>query len=639
MIIAIIITSIILIISITFFIFQRESEAYVKINFIDFNENNFYDKVSLTLEKNKKPKITKITKKYIIFNIFGFKNKEILCSEINIINSTLKISKSFKIKIYKNCTNIINIEINNKNLIYYNSEIIFYCGDSATNINIDNLEYCSHNLKNRKRLIICNFNEVKLSKILKNNSNNNIDLQNKALKIIKSNYNQLLLINIYITKNKTNILIFKDEEEEKSLIIPTYEEKKFFENFYLEIYNNMHNINNLIKICQNYKKKLIFKKKIFNINISNLDDEDNINIYFSFINQGIDFLLENEIIKKDSLSDYYFILGYMLFYAYIYKKTLESTYVEKFFENMQKAIKRKYPFIDLLKIGVSYITFSINEIFTSLNLNFTNELGKNSPYYNGFNFFKDIILDLNEDSDLLFIYLQINSGCGLDLIKKEKCFKLSMISVDDIKSHIIQNIPKYFYTYFSNEGKYFYTDSITQVMIFNDSKIFDYISKNAEKNDIMNVAIGMFHESDNFKYQIHTDIDGIGSSINSINKKLEIIKKFPNNNEYMGEKVNFIDYFLFNSKNDLIVIDLICSLRSYELMDKNYFIRNLTFLNIKANDIVTKNQENNIEKGNERKDKNNNQLQIISDLSEFERSFINDPEFKRLEEIGCDIDY
>ena len=620
--------------------FHKKPEASVKINFVDFVQNNFYDNISLTIENNKKPKISKITKNSIVFNILGFKNKKILSIELNLISSIIEsASKRFKIKIYKNCTNIINIKINNRNEIYYNSEFIFYCEDPAANINLGNLEFCSHNTKNRKRLFICNFNEAELTQIINDNSNNDIPLQIRARDIIRSKNNQLLLINIYLGINKANISIFEDEE--KSLIIPTKEEKKMFENFYFNIYNNMKNMNNQKKICEAFKKNLVEeKKKIFNINISNLDDKVNIDNYFSFINQGINCLLENEIISKNSLSDYYFILGYMLFYFYIYKKQLEDTFVQNFFMNMYNAYIRQYPVIDLIRIGVSYIIFSINDI-NSLNLQFTRELENHSHYYKGFKFFKDIILDLNEDSDLIFIYLQINSGCGLDLIRNEKCFKLSMISVDDIKFHIIENIPKYFYTYFSNKEKYFATDSRTQVMIFNESKIFDYTSDKAEKNNPMNITIGMFHESGHLKYHTNTDIGGTRSPLNCINKRFEFVTKYHYDNIERGESGKFVDYFLYNSTNDLIAIDLICSLRSNELMNKNNFTGNLTVLNQKANDIIKKNQGNNIENNNENNnDVNNNGLHIISDLSsEFQRSFTNDPEYKRLEEFGCDIDY
>ena len=88
--------------------------------------------------------------------------------------------------------------------------------------------------------MIYNANESELTKIIKDN-NSNKNLRKNALKIIKKNHNKLLLINIYIDENKNNILIFT--EEEKSLIIPSKEEKALFKKFYYEIKNNVYNSN------------------------------------------------------------------------------------------------------------------------------------------------------------------------------------------------------------------------------------------------------------------------------------------------------------------------------------------------------------------------------------------------------------
>jgi len=119
-----------------------------------------------------------------------------------------------------------------------------------------------------------------LTKLIKDN-NKNGSMKNKAFEIIKNNYNKLLLINIYIDENKNNILIFV--EEEKSWIIQTKEEIKLFKKLYYEIKNNIYS-HNIDKICEKYKEELI-KKKLFKQEITNLDDYENINIYFSFIGQ------------------------------------------------------------------------------------------------------------------------------------------------------------------------------------------------------------------------------------------------------------------------------------------------------------------------------------------------------------------
>ena len=138
--IAIIIVLIIGIISFSWiylkFYLYRKPEAFIKIIFVDFKENNYFDTILLTIKKTKYIKKFKIKQKYITINVLGFKNKGVLKGELSIINSRNKLEKNFKIKVYKNSTNTINIKINNDNPIYYNSEIIFFCQNSNKLLNL-----------------------------------------------------------------------------------------------------------------------------------------------------------------------------------------------------------------------------------------------------------------------------------------------------------------------------------------------------------------------------------------------------------------------------------------------------------------------------------------------------------------------
>ena len=408
--IIVIITSIGILFCFKFINFKNpETEAKIKINFIDFQKINFYDSFSLIFKEIKSYKKLKITENGFILYIFGFKGKEILKGELILINSVEKLEKNFKIKIYKNSNNIINIKINNISKNFYNSEIIFYNIGVKKTIKVDDFEFCTHNSKNRKRLLLYNVDEIELSKIIKDNIKDK-DLENKALKTIKNKTNKLLLLNIYISDEKSNILIFL--EEEKSLIIPTKEEKKFFENYYRQIYTYKLDQDKIVSIAKKYKVLLVQNKTIFGKQITNLDDDKNKNIYFSFINQGINCILENNLISEYSQSDYYFILGYILLYAYFYTNDYYSNFVDNFFSKMERIKRKNYSYVDFMKIAISFTIFSTNKIENML-IHFSDELRKDSPYKNGFEFFKDIILDLKEDSDLnLYIFKLI-----LDMVK------------------------------------------------------------------------------------------------------------------------------------------------------------------------------------------------------------------------------
>ena len=235
--------------------------------------------------------------------------------------------------------------------------------------------------------------------------------------------------------------------------------------------------------------------------------------------------------------------------------------------------------------------------------------------------------------------MQINSGCGLELLSEERCYKLSMISVEDIKSHIIENIPKYFYIYSSNDEDYIGTDARTQVMIFNEKKIFDTKSNKRKENNIMNITIGMFHESGNEKFHMNSEVGGDRSPVNCVNKTFDFTKKKNWNDPERGESGKFIDHFLYNSNNDEVSIKLISSLRSNELMKKSYFVNDLKELNKAANDIVPNDSKKNNQGLNiDKKDTEINNVSTLS--SKFGiKTRLNNEEFTRLNDVGGDVYY
>ena len=94
---------------------NKNPEAYIKIKFVDFTTNNFYDAFSLYIDKKVIFKRRKIKEKSLIINVLGFRNRDILDGKLMIINSTNNKTKEFIIKIYNKKTNVINININNTN--------------------------------------------------------------------------------------------------------------------------------------------------------------------------------------------------------------------------------------------------------------------------------------------------------------------------------------------------------------------------------------------------------------------------------------------------------------------------------------------------------------------------------------------
>ena len=580
-------------------------EAFLKINFIDYQDINFYSEISLKI-KDKTIKKLRIDKKSSILGIYGFKNIEILKGELILSNRTLGQKKKFSITLYRNIINILNININNISKDYYDSEIIFYLEKAEQIIELKGLEYNNHNQKYRQRLLIYNTNENMIKDIILQNNINEED-KKKAISIIEKNNNKLLLFNIYLGINKNTILIFLDSE--KPLIVPSKEEKNLFQNFYREMYSNKEFQTNLTYICEKYKRILINKGFIFGQRITNLDNDKDSDIVFSVLNQGLNSLFYNNIISKNSLSDFEFILGNVLFFYYIDQKGINASLVKNFFDIMIESNKRISSYPDLIRIGVSYIIFRKNKK-DNLTIMFTEKLEMNNYYKNGFEFFKNIINDLNEDSDLIFIYLQINSGYGLELMNNETCFKLSMIPVETVKEHIIETIPKYFYVYDSDKDEYISTDSRTQIAAFNQNKIVDKSNNNSQKKSEMNITIGMFHHSGHEKFHMNTDIGGDRSPKGCISKSFEFIKKTHWERKERGESGKFVDYFLYKGDDEL-PINIISSGKSIELMNKSYFTGNLTNLNTIANNIASSLAKNN---NQNKKGNSNNQNNIVSSL-------------------------
>lgn len=108
---------------------RRNPEAYIKIKYIDFKENNIFDEISLNLNKKKIIKNKKITEKSCIINVYNFGQKGIMRGKLIIANQITNKEKEFSFKIYKKSTNVINIKINNDKNEHSETDIIFYIND------------------------------------------------------------------------------------------------------------------------------------------------------------------------------------------------------------------------------------------------------------------------------------------------------------------------------------------------------------------------------------------------------------------------------------------------------------------------------------------------------------------------------
>ena len=506
--------------------FINSFRTFIQLNFIDYKETNFFNEIYFKFPENSNNNEIKLEIKsnIIYIPIFEYKNKNIYDVEIILSNSNKNQSKVFRISIYKNFINNVNIYLNNNLKKYFSSDIIFY-GD-INKINLNNYTYNTFNFQKRLRCLILNAERKTLFNIIKNNNYDN-KINSKIEQTLSDNFNKNLLINIFIGNDATNILIFG--EEKNQLIRATEDEKILFSKFYDNIRRNINDEKSINKYCILFQLALLTKTRLFGNNIETISIYSIIQIIINFLNQGFNCLLHNNIINEN---DNYFIYGCLIFLLFVNNNKFRIKKSDiKIFNNIIEEIKDNgFDSLEQIKAAIAYVSFYIaNPILYTLEI--TKNLDADNPYKKGFNFYKSIIEDLNEESELMLIFLQLNSGSGREKLNNENCYKISMIPISEIKEHLINNIPKYFFYYNDKGGNDIaISEAKTQILGFNEQLIFsnhnshinnniditnsnnnintndinNNINTNNINNNTANVLIGMFHEGGHQKF--HMDI-------------------------------------------------------------------------------------------------------------------------------------
>ena len=243
--------------------------SVIYLNFIDFKNNNYYNKIEI-LGNEKKIKKSEI---YIFVSNIPEKNKDYYPIDINLIHESLNNNKD-------DSTNIINNEINYNNIIDNNSNnnnVI----DNKTNNNNNNISNNNENSISNNNNIIINKNNNNLSK--NNNNNNNINennnisnnnyninnISNNNINNISNNYNNNNILNNNINNNYNNnninfnnnnvnnnksfkFIIYHGLLNRINVFINYTEKNSFFYEFLYYVYNNNFILTN---------KKIIINKK------------------------------------------------------------------------------------------------------------------------------------------------------------------------------------------------------------------------------------------------------------------------------------------------------------------------------------------------------------------------------------------
>ena len=552
-------------------------QVCIHINFVDYKDSNNFNEISIKFTGNEFFNINKlrINKNSINIPIIPLKNKKIYEAEISLTNSINNTSRTFKISINQYFTNNINIYLNNETNKYYCSDIIFY-GEINKIKSEDKFELNTYNIQKRLRCAILNIDQNKLFEIIRNNNEYNSQLNSKIAQVLSNNSSKNLLINILIGNDNSNVLIFT--EEEKKLITATKEEKKMFSEFYRNIIKSINDEKIINEISESFIDKLILKKILFGTNFDSTSQKSVCDIINSFLNQGINYLFDNNIIEE---KDKEFIFGCLIVLLFKHKNQdkIKKSNIKIFNNIIDEMEENEFDNFEQIRAGISYISFFLTNpvLFT---LEITKNLNDDNPFKKGFNFYRSIIEDLSEESELMLIFLQLNSGSGKELINNKNCYKISMIPISEIKEHLIKNSPKYFFYYNHKGGENIaISDSITQILAFNKEEILseNININNIHNNDnrIMNVTISMFHEGGHQKFHMDNF-----EPILFINKNYKLLSQ------------EIIDYYLYNFFLYPAQI-IIRSSQSYKIMDKKFFTGKLDELNKIAIEIINNYLKNN----------------------------------------------
>ena len=291
---------------------------------------------------------------------------------------------------------------------------------------------------------------------------------------------------------------------------------------------------------------------------------------------------------------------------------IESPYIaiNRFYELKDKFYKiDNISLYDKLKIMISLKTFLTLEKnnHSFIDIVEYNKLTSESPFIQGYLFYKQIVENLEQDSLLTFIYNQINSGKGKDYMSDTNidCYKLKYIPLSIIKSHLLFNYKdnKYFFIYEKNSSEHAYTEGYSKDIFYNLSSIkfnrlTPYSSKKSNlNNDSTKIGLLHLHENSHIKFRI-TDSFNMKSPRGVIQSDLKLFKNdflaYNNNNNDLfntikhGESGKALEYILFGD-NDAIS-QLLKHNNLEKLKDYKLYIENNNKKLTKIKDEILKQQ-------------------------------------------------
>ena len=410
-------------------------------------------------------------------------NKIWITDKIELGNGKKKLN--FIVSIYINKINTYYIDLTPKEKQYC-FEFIFYSKtikELPKYIQYRNGEqldkFDNYELKYRKKLCVINADIFLAKDYLEG-----IDLDPNSYKIcVRIKKNGMKIPSIHELKQekekirtKPNVIANKKDIEDIFKLFNDIKSNKSFE-YIQKTYGHLNNGNfeNFVEkypsINKNYSEILninkndadIFKEQLLKIIINYffVNDKDSYikskNAILDIIKNIKGIIYDIEEFSKDS--DNCDLLRFRLYRATVYNLYSISK---------KLPTNKKICLQDLKKYNQEIINLKIIDI--------------DNPYYKARNFLKQIAQNLDEKSSLFDILMQYNSGISKDIILSNKKgeknrkdfskYELSLITVEELKKHIIKILPDFIIKYVYNDDNYAFYSNYNDIIFINEFKTF-----------------------------------------------------------------------------------------------------------------------------------------------------------------------
>ena len=429
------------------------------IDFIKGNEH-FYDEIHL-LVSNEKARLDSQLMNIYIKKIPSFID-DYYIEEIQLSNSKTKASSGiFFIPIYINNNNAICVQINLKANFCF--EIIYY------NSNNLNLPKCFNFIDgNNMKIKIDKYDNFGIPNVIRfsfiNIEKKQLNIEETNIHLASSKNSGSYLISDFTINNFHEIRVHRRRRmlykflDDNSLNIDNFSEKC------LDIYNQINEkYNNLLNekvYLRHISDQITFDYKLFTEKLLNIR---------SYVKYPHD---------KSVMTEKEFKCCTIYGFIEIIKSNQKVAMAIDFFVMSLEILKEEnLSYESKINLLFAYLRTCIERDINITDCNIVNfkNINEESAYFKAHQFVRNIMENISLSSKLFKYFYLCNSGCRANrLIKDQTSFKLSMISENVIKAHLIKLLPEACFRYYNKDSEICaVTFTEDKVAFFNEGNLFN----------------------------------------------------------------------------------------------------------------------------------------------------------------------